>query len=83
MGAWLKRVASVVFTIDSGLAVVLSANAIIEQYLHSYLPEYATVASAVLAGLSIFVAVSAKIATVLANASVQKASLAAGQKKAA
>jgi len=46
-------------------------------YFHQNFPEYVVIVSGVLSGLSIFVAVSTKIATMLSTASVQKAQLAA------
>jgi hypothetical protein len=73
----VRRVAAAIFQIDRVLAVVLTSNTMILGYFHAHFPEYVVVVSGVLAGVSIFVAVSTKIATILSAASVQKAQLAA------
>lgn len=79
----LKQLAAAVFQIDRVLAVVLTAQTMILGYFSAHFPEYVTIVSAVLSGLSIVLAVSTKIATIVTTASVQKVALAAGQKKAA
>lgn len=78
----LTKVASAVLQLDRVLAVVLSANTMILGYFHSNFPEYVVVVSGVLAGISIFVAVTTKIVGILTTASVQKTAIAAGQVKA-
>lgn len=78
----LKQMAAAVFQIDRVLAVVLTAQTMILGYFHANFPEYVPVISAVLSGLSIVLAVSTKIATIVTTASVQKAALAARQPKA-
>ncbi len=75
----VKKLAGAIFQIDRILAVVLTAQTMILGYFHSQFPEYVSVISAVLAGISIFVAVSTKIATILSTASVQKVALQTGR----
>ncbi len=77
----LKQVATAIFQIDRVLAVVLTAQTMILGYFHANFPEYVTVVSAVLSGLSIALAVSTKIATIITTASVQKAAVAAAAAK--
>lgn len=79
----VKQVAAAIFQIDRVLAVVLTAQTMILGYFHANFPEYVPVISAVLSGLSIVLAVSTKIATIITAASVQKAALAASVQRAA